>query len=121
MVNRTRIGLREIRTLGLNEEIWDSAVPGFGARRRMGNRVTYIVMYRTDEGRLRRFTIGRHGAPWTPDNARVEARRILGEVASGADPAAEKQSKPLPNCAMRIGPMPNPATCLPCAARLRRR
>ncbi len=69
------------------------AVAGFGARRRTGDRVTYIVMYRTDEGRQRRFTIGRHGAPWTPDSARAEARRILGEVASGTDPASEKQTK----------------------------
>jgi integrase len=93
MVERTRLGLRDIRSLGPNEEIWDSAVPGFGARRRTGARVTYLVMYRTKEGRQRRFSIGPHGAPWTPDSARVEARRIIGEVASGADPAAEKQSK----------------------------
>ena len=35
-------------------------------------------------------TIGRHGAPWTPDEARKEARRILGEVAEGSDPAGAK-------------------------------
>ena len=32
-------------------------------------------------------------APWTPDTARAEARRILGEVAGGADPSVEKQGK----------------------------
>ena len=93
MAERTRIGLREIRSLKPNEEIWDTAIPGFGARRRSGDRVSYIVMYRTEENRQRRFTIGAHGAPWTPDTARAEARRILGGVADGTDPAADKQAK----------------------------
>jgi integrase len=48
-------------------------------------------MYRTREGRQRRFTIGRHGAPWTPDTARQEALRLLGEIVKGGDPAAEKR------------------------------
>ena len=93
MAERTLIGLREIRSLKPNEEIWDTAVPGFGACRRSGDRVSYIVMYRTEENRQRRFTIGPHGAPLTPDTARAEARRILGEVADGTDPAADKQAK----------------------------
>ena len=33
--------------------------------------------------------IGRHGAPWTPDTARNEARRLLGIVANGFDPYAQ--------------------------------
>jgi integrase len=32
-------------------------------------------------------------APWTPETAREEAKRLLGEVAQRADPAAEKRSK----------------------------
>jgi integrase len=55
--------------------------------------VAYILKSRTTEGRQRWHTIGRHGAPWTPDTARDEARRLLGEIAGGGDPAAEKQSK----------------------------
>jgi hypothetical protein len=30
------------------------------------------------------------GSPWTPDNARKEAKRLLGLVAAGKDPADEK-------------------------------
>src|SRR5262249_52020777 len=37
-------------------------------------------------------SIGRHGAPWTPDTARNEARRLLGIVASGVDPCAQALS-----------------------------
>jgi integrase len=85
-----RIGLRDIRKLSEGETIWDGAVSGFGARRQKGKSVTYILKYRTTEGRQRWFSIGRHGSPWTPDEARDEAVRLLGEVKRKADPAAEK-------------------------------
>ena len=89
---RRRIGLREVRELELGQVTWDAAVPGFGARRQKGAAVSYFVFYRTRDGRQRWFTIGRHGAPWTPDTARAEARRVLGEVAAGRDPAANKRA-----------------------------
>jgi integrase len=84
-----RIGLREVRALQPKEIAWDAAVPGFGARRQQDT-VTYVLKYRTAGGRQRWYTIGRHGAPWTPESAREKARRLLGEVAKGGDPAAEK-------------------------------
>ncbi len=94
---RAKITLTEIRALPPNRQISDfgpGAVPGFGARRRAGNAVSYFVMYRTDEGRQRLFTIGRHGAPWTPDTARNKALAVLSEARTkGSDPAAEKQAK----------------------------
>lgn len=87
-----RIGLKEVRSLGPGEIIWDTAVPGFGARRQRGEAISYVLKYRTAGGRQRWHTIGRHGAPWTPDQARDEARRLLGEVVRGEDPAASKRS-----------------------------
>jgi integrase len=49
-------------------------------------------MYRTAEGRQRRYTIGQHGAPWTPDTARTRALEILAEArVRGADPAATRK------------------------------
>jgi hypothetical protein len=91
MADRKRIGLREVRAIGPGGEIWDAAIPGFGARRQKSAAISYVLMYRTREGRQRRYTIGRHGAPWTPDSAREEALRLLGEVAKGADPARDKR------------------------------
>ena len=85
--------MRDVRALKPGDTVWDSAVPGFGARRQTGNAVAYVLKSRTTEGRQRWHTIGRHGAPWAPDTAREEARRLLGEVAKGGDPAAEKQAK----------------------------
>jgi integrase len=91
MTKRKRIGLRTIATLGLEQTIWDADVSGFGARRQKSSSVSYVVFYRTAEGRQRFQTIGRHGSPWTPEAARKEARRILGNVAGGKDPAADKK------------------------------
>lgn len=93
MAKKTKIGKREIQALAPNTEIWDSAIAGFGARRQRSEAIAYVLLYRTADGRQRRHTIGRHGAPWTPDEARKEAQRLLGEVASGRDPASEKTAK----------------------------
>ena len=93
MGERVRIGLREIRAMAPGATLWDSVVPGFGARRQTGDAVAYVLKYRTAEGRARWQTIGRHGAPWTPDLARAEALRLLGEVVKGGDPAEAKQAR----------------------------
>jgi integrase len=81
-----------VRALGPGETIWDASLSGFGARREKSNAVSYVLFYRTKEGRQPWFTIGKHGAPWTPEAAREEAKRLLGDVARSADPAAEKRA-----------------------------
>jgi hypothetical protein len=91
MTARNRLGLRQVRALRPGETIWDASLTGFGARRQKSAGVSYVLFYRTKEGRQRWFTIGRHGTPWTPETAREEAKRLLGAVAHGADPAAEKK------------------------------
>jgi integrase len=72
------------------EWLWDTIVQGFGARRQV-NGVFYSLRYRLN-GKQRVLSIGRHGSPWTPDTARSEARRMLGGVAAGNDPA--QRAKP---------------------------
>jgi integrase len=73
--------------------LWDAdhreVVKGFGARRQRDG-VFYYLRYRLN-GRQSIRSIGRHGSPYTPDTARVEAKRLLGQVAAGTDPAAEKE------------------------------
>ena len=91
MGERERIGLRKVRALKAGGIAWDAAVPGFGARRQRDT-IAYFLKYRTTDGRQRWHTIGRHGAPWTPDTAREEAKRLLGEVVRGTDPAADKHA-----------------------------
>src|SRR5215813_15569944 len=78
---------------GREAVIWDTEVKGFGVRAQRGGSKSYIVHYRAGTGRgapLRKVTIGKHSAPWTAETARKEARRLLGLVEGGADPAAGK-------------------------------
>jgi integrase len=61
---------------------------------------SYAVDYRAGSGRgspKKRLTIGKHGSPWTPETARIEAKRLLAEVAAGRDPAkARKEDRKAP-------------------------
>ncbi|MBK5197095.1 MAG: integrase arm-type DNA-binding domain-containing protein [Methyloceanibacter sp.] len=54
----------------------------------------YLVQYRLGgrKGRTRRVTIGQHGE-LTPTMARAEAKRLLGEIAIGRDPANERDKR----------------------------
>jgi integrase len=88
---RDRLGIRNVTALQPGEVLWDSMVTGFGARRQRSPAITYFLFYRT-AGRQRWLTIGRHGAPWTPETARIEAKRLLGVVAGGKDPASAKEA-----------------------------
>lgn len=86
------ITITVVEALKPDSTVWDSRVTGFGIRRQRGPGASYIVYYRSRDGRQRMVTIGRHGSPWTPDTARDEALRLLAEVSRGSDPAAVKSS-----------------------------
>lgn len=76
------------------ETIWDADLPGFGVRVRPSGAKSYIVVYRAGRSRsspVRKMTIGAVGK-LTPDEARELARRAIGSIAHGKDPATEKKS-----------------------------
>jgi integrase len=81
------ITIRTVEALAPGSTLWDTAVRGFGVRRQQDS-ASYIVKYRS-AGRQRFLTIGPHGR-LTPEKARREAKRLLGLVASGNDPADAK-------------------------------
>lgn len=66
-------------------------MPGFGIRCQRRDKV-YILKYRF-RGKQRWYTIGKHGAPWTPEKARKKAERLLGLVADGKDPAKVRDAE----------------------------
>ncbi len=69
--------------------VWDSDISGFGVRVFASGRKSYLVQYRAG-GRTRRRSIGQHGV-LTADEARNEARKLLGEVAKGGNPSEDRQ------------------------------
>jgi integrase len=75
--------------------VWDAQMPGFGIRVRPTGAMSYVVLYRAGAGRgapQRRFTIGAVEQT-TPEAARKRAKAILGAVAHGKDPAADRASE----------------------------
>ncbi|MBZ9864205.1 site-specific integrase [Mesorhizobium sp. CA15] len=82
----------DVDTLPGNSVLWDSgkgSVVGFGVRKQRRDAV-FVIKYAID-GRQRWYTIGRFGSPWTVDQARQEAKRLFGQVASGVDPGQAKR------------------------------
>lgn len=71
---------------------WDDSLPGFGLRV-TPSRTTYIAQGRVG-GRTVRVTLGRHG-PLTPDMARREAQKRLGQMAQGIDPNRRARAEKL--------------------------
>jgi len=75
---------------GLEGWLWCTQCVGFGARKQRRG-IFFYLRYR-HQGRQVMHSIGRLGSPWTPELARKEAQRLLGIVASGADPFAQSLS-----------------------------
>jgi integrase len=76
--------------------LWDTKLAGFGLRVETSGTKTFVVRYRADGGGRtapRRFvTIGRFGV-LTVDEARKQARVLLGAAAKGDDPALDRQAR----------------------------
>jgi integrase len=67
---------------------WDDTLAGFGLRITSSGVRSFIVQKRIG-GKERRSTLGRYGV-LTPEQARREAQKFLGQVAQGTDPVAAK-------------------------------
>jgi integrase len=82
---------------GLKEVfLWDEELRGFGLRVTSRGAKSYVLQYRMGgrESGTRRYTIGGHGSPWTPEKARKEAERLLILVRQGIDPVqADKERR----------------------------
>lgn len=93
---RKKIGLAIIQALPPGATVWDTEIKGFCARRQKSEAVSYMLKTRVD-GRIRWFTIGRHGQPspsgqvWAPDTARKQAIKILANPAAFERPDPEQE------------------------------
>ncbi|MCD2183303.1 tyrosine-type recombinase/integrase [Rhizobium sp. GN54] len=70
---------------------WDDELPGFGVRVWPTGRKTYVAQYRAGK-QTRRFKVGVHG-PLTVEEARKEAKAVLGDVARGEDPQLDRATR----------------------------
>jgi hypothetical protein len=86
-----KITLNVVKTFPRDTIVWDRDVKGFGVRRQR-QAINYILKSRI-RGRDHWFAIGTHGVPWTPDTARQEAKRMLGEIAAGRNLAAVREQQ----------------------------
>jgi integrase len=75
--------------------LWDQEFKGFGVRVTTSGSRSYVLQYRMGgrEAPSRRYTIGKHGSPWTPLTARKEAERLAILVHRGIDPVQDKQDR----------------------------
>ena len=73
--------------------VWDTDVKGFGLRVTRAGAKSYILNYRDGAGQSRRYTIGKHGSPWTCEEARTKAVEVLRGLSAGVDPLAAKAER----------------------------
>jgi integrase len=78
---------------------WDEKLAGFGIRVTSGGAKAFIFQKRIN-GTERRITIGRFGE-LTAEQARKEAVKLAGQIATGGDPVAEKAHKRLEGATLR--------------------
>jgi integrase len=75
-----------VESTGLDHFIWDSQMPGFGLRISPKGQKSFLIQYR-HQGKTQRMRLGRMGRV-TADDARRQARILLGQAEAGKNPAA---------------------------------
>jgi integrase len=73
-------------------DYWDKSLTGFVLRVSAGGKMAWGIIYRNEEGKRKRHSLGAYPAMKVVD-ARQKARDELGRISKGADPATEKKAE----------------------------
>ncbi|AVA22492.1 site-specific integrase [Rhizobium sp. NXC24] len=90
----TKLTKRVIDSLDAREKDyfeWDDELSGFGVRVWPTGKKTYVAQYRVGK-QTKRFKVGSHGA-LTVEEARKQAKIVLGDVARGEDPQLDRATR----------------------------
>lgn len=90
----TKRALDAIEASSKTTFIWDDTLKGFGVKAYPSGRLVFVLQGRLD-GKVRRYTIGQYGSPWSPDQAREQALMFLSQLTQGIDPTHEKKARRL--------------------------
>ncbi|MCP4933199.1 MAG: tyrosine-type recombinase/integrase [bacterium] len=73
--------------------LWDTETKGFGLKVTPAGNKIYIFQYRwPGKKTVQRVTLGKHGDPWTPAQARKQAEILRGDVMRGINPRDRKKA-----------------------------
>ncbi|MDY7524498.1 Arm DNA-binding domain-containing protein [Sphingomonas sp. 10B4] len=93
-INKSTVDAMPTPAAGGRAMLWDTEVKGFGVRIAASGVRTYLLRYRM-AGRdtpQRTLTIGRHGSPFTAEQARKRAVELLAQVRLGVDHVADRDA-----------------------------
>ena len=72
---------------------WCEEPKGFGVKVFPSGVKSFVFQYRTQEGKTRRFTIGKKSDTLTVEQARKKAKELFFDVLSGKDPMGHKKNR----------------------------
>ena len=88
----TKRAIDAIKPDATERVLWDDELRGFGLRVKPTGRKSFLIQYRNRQGRSRRLTVGSYGR-LTPEEARHDAKFLLGDVDRGQDPAEQRSDE----------------------------
>ena len=73
--------------------VWSDDIKGFGVKVFPTGVKSFVFQYRTNEGKTRRYTIGKLSELLTVDQAKKKAKDLHNDVFNGNDPMGHKQKR----------------------------
>ena len=85
----------DLPPVGKRAYLWDDQLKGFGVMVTAAGARSYLVQYVIGgrAGKTRRYTIGRHGSPWTCEMARDRAADLLADIRKAIDPLERERAQ----------------------------